>query len=442
MNVLIIEDDPDVQLACTQALQLAGMTARSVSNAEDAEKMIARGFDGAVITDMKLPRRDGMEFLRWCHAQQPELPVIMITGHGDVTLAVEAMRNGAYDFLTKPFSSDVLTDVVRRALEKYALQQEVKNLRRTLKIRDGLEAQLLGNSVAITALRRMVTELSDSPVDVLIEGETGTGKELVAQALHNLSARRSHPFVALNCGAMSDSALDSELFGHESGAFSGAVKRRIGKIEHATGGTLFLDEVESMSVAMQVKLLRVLQERKIDRLGSNDTIPVNVRVIAASKEDLLAHSRNGAFRADLYYRLNVAAVHIPPLREHRDDIRLLVEHFLVSAASRFNRPIPVVSPEQMHRLMSHEWPGNVRELKNVADCMVLGLPSVITPAQPDQATAAVAPASLTEMVDGYERDLIAEALSQHNGNAAQAAKTLGVPKTTLAFKIKKYGLSH
>jgi DNA-binding NtrC family response regulator len=319
----------------------------------------------------------------------------------------------------------------------------VKNLRRTLKIRDGLEAQLLGNSVAITALRKMVTELADSPVDVLIEGETGTGKELVAQALHNLSSRKSHPFVALNCGAMSDSALDSELFGHESGAFTGAIKRRIGKIEYATGGTLFLDEVESMSVAMQVKLLRVLQERKIDRLGSNDTIPVNVRVIAASKDDLLANSRSGGFRADLYYRLNVAAIHIPPLREHRDDIRLLLEHFLVSAASRFVRPIPVVSPEQLHRLMTHEWPGNVRELKNVADCMVLGLPSVITPAaQSPAAAAAAAPASLTELVDGYERDLIAEALSQHNGNAAQAAKTLGVPKTTLAFKIKKYALSH
>jgi DNA-binding NtrC family response regulator len=449
LTVLLVEDDAHMQLGCVQALQLAGLRVDAVDSVEAAMPRLIAGYAGVVVTDMRLPGADGLSLVRHVHGLDADLPIIMITGHGDVSLAVEAMRSGAYDFIPKPFSPEVLVEVVKRALEKRALTLEVATLRRALSEREGLAGKLVGRSPQIERLRQLVMEVADSPVDVLIRGETGTGKEVVAQALHTWSRRKAAPLVALNCGGVPDSLLDSELFGHEPGAFTGAQKRRVGKIEHAHGGTLFLDEVESMPMAMQIKLLRVLQERVVERLGSNQGQPVDVRVVAATKDDLLKRAQAQTFRADLYYRLNVVTIDLPPLRERREDIPLLMEHFMLLAASRFQRPQPGLSTQQLHRLMGHSWPGNVRELRNVADCLVLGVRQDVLNELSSTVPGSVAPEvasstqglSLAETVDAFERSLIADALKRQDGNIARTAKALSTPKTTLADKIRKHGLS-
>ncbi len=438
LTVYLVEDDASVRLGCVQALQLADMNVKAFDRAEALLPLLRPGMDGVVVTDMRLPGADGMTVIAEAHEMDPDLPVIMITGHGNVELAVEAMRNGAYDFITKPFSPERLIEVVQRALEKRRLTLEVAHLRRALSLSEGLEGRLVGHAPAIRRVRQMVLDLADSPVDVLIRGETGTGKEVVARALHDYSTRAQAPYVALNCGGLPDTLLDSELFGHEPGAFTGAQKRRIGRIEHAHGGTLFLDELESMPMGVQIKLLRVLQERSIERLGSNQAVPVNVRVVAATKDDLLAKAGQGQFRADLVYRLNVVNIELPPLRERRDDIPMLLEHFLLLAASRFGRAQPTVTGAQLQRLMQHDWPGNLRELRNVADALVLGVePQWLAP---PLAGSAVDNPSLTELVERFEHGLIADALQRHGGNVAQSALALKVPKTTLADKIRKHGL--
>ena len=441
LTVLLVEDDLPMQLGCQQALQLAGLRVEAVESMEAALPRLQPGFEGVVVTDMRLPGADGLSLVRRCHELDADLPVIMITGHGDVTLAVEAMRSGAYDFIPKPFSPEVLVEVVRRALEKRALTLEVLSLRQALARKEGGVAKLVGRSPQMAAVRQLVSRVAGSAVDVLVKGETGTGKELVAQALHELSGRQKAPLVALNCGGLPDSIIDSELFGHEAGAFTGAAKRRIGKIEHAHGGTLFLDEVESMPLGVQVKLLRVLQDRVVERLGSNERVSVDCRVVAATKDDLLQRAKQNTFRSDLYYRLNVVTIELPPLRERREDIPLLLEHFLLLAASRYGLPQPEVSPAQLRALMAHDWPGNVRELRNVADCLVLGVHSEVLGGvaadqpQPPQSL------SLAETVEDFERSLIREALQRQGGHIARTAQALRVPKTTLNDKIRKYGLN-
>ncbi len=442
LTVYLVEDDAAVQLGCVQALQLADIAVHAFDSAEALGPVLHRGLPGVVVTDMRLPGADGMSVIRRVVEMDPDLPVIMITGHGDVSLAVQAMRSGAYDFIPKPFSPEQLVEVVQRALEKRRLTLEVEQLRRALSRHEGLEGQLVGQSAAMRRVRELVMEVADSPVDVLIHGETGTGKEVVARALHDHSRRHKAPYVALNCGGLPDTLLDSELFGHESGAFTGAQKRRIGRIEHAHGGTLFLDELESMPLGVQIKLLRVLQERSIERLGSNQSIPVDVRVVAATKDDLLARAQAGSFRADLVYRLNVVNIELPPLRERREDIAMLMEHFMLLAASRYDRPQPKVAQAQMRQLMARDWPGNVRELRNVADAMVLGVgPQWLSPPAPSMdAPSSEEPAGLSATVEQFERGLIAEALQRHQGNVAQTAKALQLAKTTLVDKIKKHGL--
>jgi len=436
LSVLLVEDDANIRLGCEQAMQLAGIAVASVASAEAAQQRVSAGFPGVVVTDMRLGGMDGLAFVRWARKVEAALPVIMITGHGDVTLAVEAMRSGAYDFIPKPFSPEHLVEVVQRALEKRALTLEVESLRRRLEGRVGIEATLIGRSPQMAAVRRRLEEVAASKVDVLIRGETGTGKELVARCLHEQGPNATGNFVALNCGGMPETLLDSELFGHEPGAFSGAQKRRIGKIEHANGGTLFLDELETMPMPMQIKLLRVLQERQLERLGSNQPVKVACRVVAATKEDLAQLAQQGRFRADLYYRLNVVAIDLPPLRERREDIPLLFEHFLTQAAERYQRPLPVVEPEEVHGLMAHDWPGNVRELRNAADCFALGLRNdVLAPAEViDRGLP------LAEAVERFERSLIAAELQRQGGSLTRASEALRVAKTTLHDKIKKYAL--
>ncbi|RIX40966.1 MAG: sigma-54-dependent Fis family transcriptional regulator [Rhodocyclales bacterium GT-UBC] len=434
LSVLLIEDDPNVRLGCEQAMQLAGIPVQSVGSAEEGQRLLSADYPGIVVTDMRLPGLDGMGLLRWVNQLDPNLPVIIITGHGDVTLAVEAMRSGAYDFMQKPFSTSDLVDVVRRALEKRELVLEVEALRRRLDHRDDLEARLIGRSPQMARVRQLILDVASAAVDVLIFGETGTGKEMVARCLHDLSGAKTESYVALNCGGMADNLLDSELFGHEPGAFTGAQKRRIGKIEYASGGTLFLDELESMPMNMQIKLLRVLQERVIERLGSNQQIPVSCRVIAASKEDLRALSDQGRFRADLYYRLNVVRIELPPLRERREDIPALYDAFLLQAAKRYNRPPPPLTSDYLRRLMAQDWPGNIRELRNAADCHALGISRDNAPA------GGGASQSLTEAVENYERVLIANEFTKQEGNIARTADALKIARTTLHDKLKKYGL--
>ncbi|MBI2276738.1 MAG: sigma-54-dependent Fis family transcriptional regulator [Dechloromonas sp.] len=436
LKVLIIEDDPDVALGCEQALQLDGIATECAGSAEQARRRLGRDFRGVVVSDIRLPKMDGMAFLREMLALDPELPVVLITGHGDVTMAVQAMKDGAYDFIQKPFAPEFLVEVVRRALEKRRLVLEVRDLRRQLEQRDQLEGRLIGRAPGMQKLRDMLGGLAVSAADVLIHGETGTGKEMVARCLHDLSNRRDGNFVAINCGGMAETLLDSELFGHEAGAFTGAAKRRIGKIEHANGGTLFLDEIESMPIAMQIKLLRVLQERMLERLGSNTLLPIDCRIIAATKEDLLDLAARGGFRNDLYYRLSVATLSLPPLRERREDIPLLFEHFLLQAAARHQRPVPEIPAGRVRQLVAYAWPGNVRELRNVADRCVLGIESGSPPfGQP----APDGPTPLADTVEAFERALIADALRRH-GSLARTAEALAVAKTTLHDKIRKYGL--
>jgi two-component system C4-dicarboxylate transport response regulator DctD len=432
IQVLLVEDDPTVRAGSEQALELADFTVSSYESAEPVAHQLKANSAAVLVSDVRLPGMSGLDLLAAARAIDPDLPVILVTGHGDISMAVQAMHDGAYDFLEKPYSSEQLAEVVRRAADKRRLQLEVRALRQKLEHSEGIEACLLGNTPAMQALRRVILDVASQPADVLIYGETGTGKELVARCLHQFSERSKYNYVPVNCGAIPETIFESELFGHEQGAFTGAAKRQVGKIEHADRGTLFLDEIESLPLAMQVKLLRVLQERSIQRLGSNTPVPLNVRVIAASKEDLKDFSDEGKFRPDLYYRLNLIVLHIPPLRERREDIPLLFEHFMLDAAARYKRPCPQVPAAQMQQLMAQDWPGNVRELRNAADRFVLGLSA---------SAESAAPANLADQVGAFERMLIEQALRASGGSVAAACTALGLPKQTLYHKMQKYGLT-
>ncbi|WP_337057031.1 sigma-54-dependent transcriptional regulator [Pseudomonas sp. USHLN015] len=436
LSVLIVEDDPHVLLGCQQALALEDITSIGVGSAEEALERVSADFAGIVISDIRLPGIDGLELLARLKARDRSLPVVLITGHGDISMAVGAMRDGAYDFMEKPFSPERLVDVARRALEQRGLAREVSALRRQLAGRQSLEQRIIGRSPAMQALRELIANVADTAANVLIEGETGTGKELVARCLHDYSRRQSNQFVALNCGGLPENLFDSEIFGHEAHAFTGAGKRRIGKIEHAHNGTLFLDEIESMPMNLQIKFLRVLQEQTLERLGSNQPIPVDCRVVAATKADLDEQGKAGQFRSDLYYRLNVVTLELPPLRDRREDILLLFDHFLQLASLRFDRAVPELDRATVSSLMAHDWPGNVRELRNVAERFALGLPVF---KKTGLALDGNEP-SFAEAVEAFERSLLGDALERHGGNLSQAAIALGMAKTTLFDKVKKYGL--
>ena len=437
LTVLIVEDDPHVLLGCQQALALEDIRSEGVGSAEQALALVGDNFPGIVISDIRLPGMDGLELLKQLKGRDRTLPVVLITGHGDISMAVGAMRDGAYDFMEKPFSPERLVDVARRALEQRSLAREVWSLRRQLAERDSLEGRIIGRSPAMQQLRELIANVADTSANVLIEGETGTGKELVARCLHDFSRRQPQQFVALNCGGLPENLFESEIFGHEANAFTGAGKRRIGKIEHAHGGTLFLDEVESMPLNLQIKLLRVLQERTLERLGSNQSIDVDCRVIAATKSDLDQLSKASQFRSDLYYRLNVVTLELPPLRERREDILQLFEYFLQQSSLRFDRTAPELDNQTVSSLMSHDWPGNVRELRNVAERFALGLPAF------KKSGSNVAQGlGFSEAVEAFERNLLTDALQRSGGNLTQASQELGMAKTTLFDKVKKYGLAH
>ncbi len=434
-TVAFVDDEDEIRRANAQSLELAGFKVEPFASAQQALKELKRDYPGVVVTDVRMPVIGGLELFRTLRKLDADLPVILITGHGDIAMAVEAMREGAYDFLAKPYPADRLIASVGRAQEKRRLVLENRRLEAALKAaRDG-DVLFLGETPSIAAIRKTIRDIADTAVDVLVEGETGTGKEVVARALHDWSARRDKPFVALNCGALPESVIESELFGHEAGAFTGAQKRRIGRIQHASGGTLFLDEIESMPPGLQVKLLRVLQEREVEPLGTNERHPVDLRVVAATKVDLAAASARGAFRADLFYRLNAVPLKLPPLRERREDVPLLFEHFLSRAVERFRRPLPNVPVEWRAALQAQDWPGNLRELAHVAERVALGLDGGLPRAHADACASAL---SLAEQVDAYEAGLVREALKRHRGDVRATGEELGVARKTLYDKLARH----
>ena len=438
--VLIVDDEPFNVDILEQRLEPLGYDLISATNGRQALDRLSANFPGVIVTDVRMPRMDGLELMRHARALDPELPVILVTAHGDVAMAVQAMRDGAHDFIEKPVDADRLTGIVSRAMRVRLLVLENRALRADLAAKAGIEARMLGNAPAMAQLRADITNLADTGANVLIRGDTGTGKELVARCLHDYGNRRDGHFVAVNCGAMPESMLESELFGHESGAFTGATKRRIGKFEYASGGTLFLDEIESIPLAMQVKLLRVLEEREIERLGSNEVVAVDFRLIAATQVDLLDAADKGDFRQDLYFRLDVVTLEVPPLRDRREDVPLLFAYFVRQLSAVHEREAPPLSQEGLHELVTHSWPGNIRELKNVAERYVLGL---IRPQQAMEmliAPSRARPLSLAEQVDAFEKCIIEQSLHANKGNIQATVDAIGAPRRTLNQKRRNHGL--
>jgi len=440
-QVLFIDDEKHIRQANRQTLELADLAVTCEDRAENGLELVSREWPGIIVCDIRLPNMDGMQFLAEIQKIDQDLPVILITGHGDISIAVEAMREGAYDFIEKPYSTERLVKTVVRGLEKRSLTIENRKLRRELELHSAPGPRIIGRTPVMEQLRATIAQVADTGADVLVLGETGTGKELVARALHENSSRRNKNFVAINCGAVSESIMESELFGHEAGAFTDARTRRIGKFEHANGGTLLLDEIESMPLRVQINLLRVLQERSLERLGSNNLIPLDLRVVAASKVDLLSAAEGGQFRKDLYYRLNVVCLEVPPLRQRRDDITLLFHHFLLVAGHRYQKEVPTPCASQMRTLLSYEWPGNVRELRNLAERYVLlghqfgfSLEKLLSGQNKAQ------PQSLPQQVECFERSLIEQALAGASGSIKEVMATLAIPRKTLYDKMQKHGL--
>lgn len=444
-DVILIDDEPHLRTATAQGLELAGFTVKDFADGEQALHGLSRSFEGVVISDIKMPRLSGLDLMARVLAIDAEIPVILITGHGDIPMAVAAIRAGAYDFIEKPFAAEMLAEAASRASEKRALVMENRALKAALSRGSGLEQVIIGRTPSVQRLRSQITAFAATDADVLINGETGTGKELVARSLHDQGPRAKGRFVPINCGALPETVIESELFGHEQGAFTGAAKARVGKLEYASGGTVFLDEIESMPMELQIKLLRVLQDRRITRLGANEERAIDVRVIAATKEDLKSAATRGDFRGDLYYRLNVLTLAIPPLRERGDDIPLLFQHFVEAAATRFKTEAPPIGREVVAHLLAHPWPGNVRELQNTALRYALGLGLEIdgkdvataATATPDAELSAV---TLTEQLARHERQIIADTLALTGHSLKATYEALGISRKTLYDKMRRFSL--
>ena len=440
-DVVIIEDDLEVLEANQQTLELAGLRVTACRSALEALPRITRNFGAVILCDVRMPQMDGFALLEKVRAIDPDIPVILISGHADISMATRAIRSGAYDFVEKPADPGYVIELVKRALHHRRLVLSHRDLKHSV-VNKAIETRILGHSPKIQALRDMIMALAQVDATVLVLGETGTGKELVARCLHDFGNRSRGPFVAINCAALQPSMLESELFGHEAGAFTGAKERRVGKIEFADKGTLFLDEIESMPLEAQARLLRVLQERQLERLGSNKLISVDIRVIAATKADLSLLARQGQFREDLVYRLAVVPLTIPPLRERgAADIEFLFRHFLVEAtciAGYEPRPLPDLGP-----LITHSWPGNVRELRNAAERAALGFPPLGGMARADHAIepdGPVAQRTLAERMAVHERRELQMALA--SGRRLQdTAADLGISRKTLYLKLREHGLS-
>jgi len=442
--VLLIDDEKIITDSLSQALTIEGHQTQTENSAENALKLIDAEWQGAIISDINMPGMDGLTFLNKIQDIDPDIPVIILTAFGNVSNVVEAMQAGAYDFIEKPFSTEQLLDTVSRALEKRKLTLENRKLRTEIESQSQPGPRILGNHPSMVGLRSLLNKVKNAKTDILVHGETGTGKDLVARYIHHTSDRRDNQFVAINCGAIAKSLMESELFGHEPGAFTGADKKRIGKIEYANGGTLFLDEIESMPMEVQINLLRVLEERKLSRLGSNQEIDLDIRIVAATKEDLKEKADKGDFRLDLYYRLNIVEVQIPPLRDRSEDILMLFDHFTWIAASRFSTEnVPPLTANQKQLLLSNKFPGNVRELRNLAEVYVLlgaekAFNSELNNHPSDEGDSSSL--TLNDQMNIHEEMIIKRSLLDHHGKLNLVQTELGLARKTLYEKMKKYDL--
>ncbi len=433
-RVLFIDDEAELCAAAEDWLGVSGFAVTSFTEPDRALSQVEPSEIDCVVSDVRMPALTGIDVLRHFQACAPDLPVVLLTGHGDVPLAVGAMRAGAHDFIEKPYDAELLVAVLDRAVERRRLGRELHRLRHVAGSGE-LEDRLVGLSPSMTSLRKSILHLADIDVDLLVTGETGTGKEVIARALHDFGGRSRGQFVAINCAAIPETVFESEMFGHARGAFTGASGERIGKLEFAKGGTVFLDEIESMPLSLQAKVLRAIQERVVEPLGSNGARPIDVRFIAASKLDLRQESEAGRFRPDLYFRLSTVELAVPPLRDRREDVALLFNLFAGRAAQRFGLP-PVAALDLPSALASSDWPGNVREFKAVAERAVLGLGRHVR--AEDSAMSQVG--TLADQVAAFEAKLISATLREAGGSTAAAADRLGLARRTLNEKIARYGL--
>ena len=441
-RVLIVDDEESIRSSLERLLSFEKFKTFTAGDGRTAIDLAASERVDIVLLDIKMPGMDGLEALEELMRQHPTLPVIIISGHGTIGTAVEATKLGAFDFLEKPIDMERLLLSIRNGLARSELEQ--RNIQ--LEKRVGLKTEMIGEHPEMLAIMETVSRVAPTNARVLITGENGTGKELVARKLHELSKRSTEPFIEVNCAAIPEDLIESELFGHEKGSFTGAVCQRIGKFELADGGTLFLDEVGDMSLSAQAKVLRVLQESSFERVGGTETKRVDVRVLAASNKGLLEEAGKGRFREDLFYRLNVVPVRIPPLRERTSDIKLLAEYFLREVGSELGRSAKRLSPDALDALMDYAWPGNVRELRNVVERAVVivnsGAEIGLRDLPPDMFHGGRGSELNREnRLEAQERDLILEALDQSGWNISRAALTLGIPRSNLRYRIEKFGLA-
>lgn len=430
-RVAFVDDDADLRRANVQSIQLAGLEPMACASAKEALARIEHDFDGVVVTDLRMPGMDGLQLLSQLRARDGDLPVLLITGHGDVPMAVKAIRDGAYDFLTKPYAPETLLRSLGRALEQRSLALENRRLQMEAD-RAAKSSALLGPSPQTEHLRRTIDQLGQAEIDILIEGETGTGKSLVARLLHGASARGRRPMVTLDAAALPEGSVESELFGHQAGAFPGAHHSRTGRVMSANYGTLFLDNMDAMPLALQPKLLRLIEDRVITPLGSDAVQPVDVRIIAASGRDLKAQIDEGGFLSALYYRLNAVSLKIPPLRERREDIPVLFAYYQAEAARRHHRPAPPIDAALWRRFAEDAWPGNTRQLIHLAERGVLGLVPETPAHQPTER------GTLRDRVAAFEADQIRAALADTNGHVSKALDLLKIPRKTLYDKFQRY----
>ena len=454
-RILIVDDEKAILVALRGLFSKEGYQVETAASGEEALRRIETGNFHVVVTDLSMEGITGMDVLERARACDPDVAVVMITAHGSEKAAVQAMKLGATDYLPKPFDNDELRVVVRRAMEAALLRRDHRRLLEQVQGAYGFE-QMIGSTPSMRRVFETIDRIAYTDVTVLIRGESGTGKELVANALHYRSPRRTKPFVKMNCAALSRELVESELFGHERGAFTGAIARREGKFEAADGGTLFLDEVGDMPLETQAKLLRALQEKEFERVGGNQPIRVDVRVIAATNQDLEAAVQGGRFREDLYYRLKVIELVIPPLSARREDVPLLIEHFMKEAARRFGREAKPFSADAVRASVAHDWKGNVRELRSAVEKALLLAPGTqievsdlfppgMSPSAP--APAAAVPTGLSfrdakaQLVESFERDFLLQALRRHGGNISKAAEDVGMYRQNFQQKMRELGIN-
>jgi DNA-binding NtrC family response regulator len=445
LTILVADDEKNIREGLREALMLDGYEVTTAADGREALDIANRGDIDLLITDLKMPRLSGEELLKSITAQFPTVPVIILTGHGTIESAVQAMHDGAYDFLTKPVNLDRLSLLVKRALATRELAVQNRAMQEELERRSGF-ASIIGRSAEMKQVFEMVRQVAPSRSSVLITGESGSGKEMIAEALHYNSPRKDKPFIKVHCAALTESLLESELFGHEKGAFTGAIGRKRGRFELAHLGTLFLDEIGEINPNVQIKLLRVLEEKKFERVGGEETIEVDVRLIAATNRDLKEAISKGVFREDLYYRLNVVNIHIPPLRERKEDIPLLVTAFLKEFSQENGKPIEGIDPKARLALYNYSWPGNVRQLRNSVESAVVlckgqtigleDLPPNIRGESGGDSVRLSLGASLADM----EKEVIRSTLVREGGNKSRTAEILGIGRKTLHRKNEEYGL--